>query len=565
MNFLGQSPGAAAATMGDRGGGQKRPRRRGRLGRALLASMVLAIAAACGTGGSDGPELVFRLGMTEPAAIDPYNVQESEGFVVALQLFETLVGIDEQTARLKPGVATRWERTGDCGQWTFHLADNSVFSNGEVVDAEAFIRGWTRTADGRSASDVAYHMAGIEGFEALHGTDDKPEPTARTFSGLSAPDARTLVVRLSSPDCEFDKKTLLIAFSPVPKSAGAADNRAFNDEPIGNGPFKMKGRWNHDKSITLVRNDLYRGDRPQIDRVEISIVGAEEGVDLQYRNFRAGRFDYSRVPAALVPEAREIHARRGGFVAQPAHMIMYLAPITTSPPFNSVDARKAVSLAIDRPAIMEGVYKGLQPAASSLIPPSFTAVHQPRVCTACSFDPGAAKEHASRAGLNPGTRIRFAYPTGHDQEPEVEAVAKQLEVNLGLRVELAPLPFKELLEEARGPGANGLYASGWIADYPTPDNFLYPLLSSDSLPPGDNVSRYQKPAFDALLDQARAASSESERLRLYQEAERLAIGEDLAIIPIRYSTEYRVFNAEKWANVNLGFFLAPDFSTIRSR
>lgn len=559
MNRSGRSPRGAAME-----GEEELTCWRLRLGR-LLLPVALAMAGGCGDAGSDGPDLVFRLGISEPTAIDPYNVQESEGFVVALQLYEGLVRIDEQTSRLTPGVATTWEKTGDCGQWTFHLANNSVFSNGEAVTAESFIRGWTRTADGRSASDVAYHMAGIDGFAALHGTEDKPEPTARTFSGLSAPDPHTLVVRLSSPDCEFDKKTLLIAFSPVPQSVGAANNKAFNDQPIGNGPYKMKGPWKHDKNITLVRNDRYRGDRPQIDQVEISIVSAEEGVDLQYRNFRAGRFDYARVPGALVPEARDTYANRGGFVAQPANVIIYLSPTINSPPFNSVDARKAISFAIDRQAVMEGVHKGLQPAASSLIPPSFNAVYQPRVCTACSFNAAKAKEHATRAGLNPGTRIKFSYPTGQDQEPEVEAVARQLEVNLGLRVELVPLPFKEFLQEARSPGASGLFVSGWFADYPTPDNFLYPLLSSHSLPPGDNFSRYENPAFDALLDQARAASSESERLRLYREAERLAIGEDLAAIPIRYSTEYRVFNAEKWANVKLGFFVTPDFSAIRFR
>src|SRR5438105_13795550 len=217
---------------------------------ALLAVLALLFSACGGNDKKDKaakdqqgatsagkPGGIFRLGIVEPNAIDPYNSQESEGILVTKQLFTGLVGIDNATSEIKPGVAEKWSKNGDCTEWTFNLRPGTTFSNGEPVDANAFIRGMTRAAKQAAASDVAYHMAGVAGYTDIHGTGAPgSKATATTFSGLSAPDANTLMVKLSAPDCEFDKKTLQPVMSPVPAAAGEANNKAFNDMPIGNGP-----------------------------------------------------------------------------------------------------------------------------------------------------------------------------------------------------------------------------------------------------------------------------------------------------------------------------------------
>ena len=103
-------------------------------------------------------------------------------------------------------------------------------------------------------------MQTIAGFDALQGG------LSRTFSGLSSPDPRTLVVRMGRPDCEFYKRTTHVVFSPVPAVAGAADNKTYNDMPIGDGPFKMAEPWQHDQRITLVRNDDFTASREGTSR-----------------------------------------------------------------------------------------------------------------------------------------------------------------------------------------------------------------------------------------------------------------------------------------------------------
>lgn len=209
-----------------------------RLG-AVVAGLAI-VAAACGSSGtsnksSNGSQTtggnasgkqggVFRLGIVEPTAIDPYNSQESEGENVTKAVFEGLVTLDNATAELKPGVAESWTKNADCSVWTFKLTPGTQFSNGETLTAQSFIDGWNRAAQQKAASDTAEFMSDVQGYDAVHGTTSAPA-TATTLSGLAAPDPNTLQVTLGTPNCDFDKKTLQPVFSPVPKVAGALSVR----------------------------------------------------------------------------------------------------------------------------------------------------------------------------------------------------------------------------------------------------------------------------------------------------------------------------------------------------
>ncbi|HEV8425122.1 MAG TPA: ABC transporter substrate-binding protein [Actinomycetes bacterium] len=543
--------------------------RRSRSGRRIrlpLAILALSlVAAACGGGDGDGAQApaaktggTFRLGIVEPTAIDPYNSQESEGILVTRQLYNGLVGINNDTLELTPAVAEKWTSDDKCNVWTFNLRQGTTFSNGEAVTAQSFIDGWTRVASKDAASDVAYHLAGIDGYEALN------TKGAKTFSGVTAPDPNTLVVKLSAPDCEFDRKTLHSVYSPVSKEAGAFNNKQHNDLPIGNGPFKMEGPWDHDNKITLVRNDSYFGEKPKIDRVEIAILPSETAQELEYKNLQGGQADYSRIPPQLYGQAEAKYKPQGGFIREDTNGINYLLPNVKNPPLNNVDARKAISYAIDRDKIISGVFKGYQTKATAFIPPIFGDYYQAGVCEACAFDVAKAKELAAKGGLKPGTELKFAFNTGGGHEAWVQAVAQQLKENLGLKVKIEPYPFAELLEKEQAPNASGLFRAAWGADYPTPDNFLYPLLSKASIGL-DNRGRYDNPAFDAELAKERATKDPAVRLEHIQAAEKIAIGQDLALIPLWNRTQYRAFDATKWTGVELDFFENPTLVTAAQK
>ena len=553
----------------------RRPPRSMRL--AATVAVLATLFAACSSGGDNKNKDqqgstsgaakqggVFRLGIVEPTAIDPYNSQESEGILVTKELFTGLVQIDSATAQIKPGVADKWSHNTDCSEWTFNLHPGTKFSNGDPVDANAFIRGMTRAAKQAAASDVAYHMAGIAGYNDLHGTGDaNSKATATTFSGLSAPDANTLVVKLSAADCEFDKKTLQPVMSPVPASAGEADNKAFNDMPIGNGPFKMKEPWHHDQSITLVRNDSYFGDKAHLDEVDLTIQPSQDALEAEYKGLQSGQYDYARIPPALIPQAKGIYEPKGGFIHKLSYGINYLLVNVVNPPLNKAEARKAISLAIDRQAIIDGVFSGLQTKATSIIPPPLKDYYSANVCDTCDKpDVEKAKQMAADAGLKPGTKVSLAFNTGGGHEAWVQAVQQQLEKNLGLKVDIQPSPFAELLKKEKADNASGLFRAAWSADYPSAENFLFPLLSEKSLPPGDNRGRYVNKQFDSLLSQARSTSDDGQRASLIKQAEKIAIGDDMALIPMWYRDQYRAYDSAKWTGVDIDFFENPTLASI---
>jgi len=549
----------------------------GRRRSATVALIGLALlASACGSndkktpagqsatttgGGKQGG--VFRLGIVEPTAIDPYNSQESEGQNVTKAIFEGLVTLDNATAQIKPGVAESWTRDDACTSWTFKLRSGSQFSNGETVTSQSFIDAWNRAAQKAAASDTAQFMSGIDGYAAVHGATDK-DPTATTMTGLSAPDPNTLVVKLSKADCDFDKVVLQPVFSPVPKNTPAATAHGpFADMPIGNGPFKLKEPWQHDKSITLVRNDSYYGTKASLDEVDYTILPSQNAAELEYKNYQAGQADWARMPPELIPQAKATYEPQGQFIKRDTYGINYLLVNTVNAPLNNADARKAISYAIDRDAIISGVFKGLQTKATSIVPPPFKDYYQAGVCSSCTFDLTKAKDEAAKGGLKPGTHVSFLFNTGGGHEAWTQAVKQQLETNLGLVVDYNGIPFRELLQKEAAADATGIFRAAWSADYPSPDNFLRPLLSHQSLPPGDNRGRYDNPAFDKLIDQGQSAKDDATKIKAVKDAEKLAIDTDQALIPLWYRSQYRLVNTAKFTGIDMDFFENPTLAKIK--
>jgi oligopeptide transport system substrate-binding protein len=312
----------------------------------------------------------FRLAEVEPTAIDPFNSQDSEGQLVTKSLFDTLTTFTID-GKVQKQLAQSYTHDATCLNWSFVLKPGQRFSNGETVDAESIKRGMTRTAIGTGASDIAYQLSPVKGFEELQNSKET-DPTKADFSGVVA-NGLNLNFTLAAPDCQFDAEVGQIPYSPVPKEAGATSNTKYNDMPIGNGPFKLAEPWQHDKSITLVRNDAYTdGPKVLLDKVAITI---QDGSDssFEYKGLNNGDFDYARIsPDDLKAAAKKYHSTdqtKNGFIKEQMFGINYLLVNVKNAPLNSVAAREAVSYAIDRAAIVKGVLKDSVTAATSFVSP----------------------------------------------------------------------------------------------------------------------------------------------------------------------------------------------------
>jgi oligopeptide transport system substrate-binding protein len=504
----------------------------------------------------------FKFGIAEPTAIDPYNAQESEGLLVTKYLFTGLIQV-EPNGDVKPGVADKWETNDDCTEWTFDLKTGTKFHNGEEVNSAAFKRGWERVAAKDSASEVAYHLSPIKGF------DEMQAGTATELSGVDASDPAKLVVTMSAANCEFYLRTFHPVFSPVPEAAGnPTTNTAYVDAPIGNGPFMMDGPWQHNAGIKLKRYEDYDiGHAAYLDTVTITIT--PNGAQDEYAGYQNGTFDWARMPTPVLEQARSQYEPEDQWITRKTNGMNYLLVMVTQKPLDDVKARKAISLAINRDEIINGVFKGSQTPADSLVPPVFTEAYQPGVCGNCKFDLDEAKKLAKEAGLTEGTELNFQFnaDAGHDEW--TAAVKEQLENNLGLKVNISSVQFTDLLNNEQQPGASGIYRAAWGADYPTPGNFLEPLLSTKAIgatatepTTGDNRGRYSNKKFDDLIDEANGEKDEAKRVSLYQQAEKIAIGDDQALIPLWNRTQHRLANTSKFINLRMDFSENPDLFEI---
>lgn len=489
--------------------------------------------------------------LSEPPAIDPQLVSDSEGFEVARLVFDGLTLYDPAGGAVIPGVAESWEANDDNTVWTFHLRAGVTFSDGSPVTAQSFVDGWNRLADPDLGSSVAYHGGGhgahILGWDDINGGEGTGEVGDEQVEGIVAVDDVTLEVTLDSGLAFLPKIVAHPAFSPINWDHVNADGWA--DMPIGNGPYVMAEPWQHEVSITLNRNENYYGTAGYPDTVEFLMFADPTA---EFQALLDGQLDVLAVAPEQEDQARE---QFDNFTEVATGSFGYLGFPTATPPYDNPEMRKALSQAVDREAIATQILK--RQVANGFVPPvAYGSVDGLDSCAGCAFDPDGAKEVFDSLGGIPGNTVTIAFNAGAGHEDWIEAVANDWSNNLGLEVEFFTLEwagYLEFLGLTGGPKPVEPYRLGWLWDYPSAYNFLAPLYYTDS---GDNFASYSNADFDALIDQAAGAATEDDAVPFMEEAQ-LILGEEMPVMPMTYGQSKFVYNdtvSDVMFN-DFGFFL----------
>ncbi|WP_165968941.1 ABC transporter substrate-binding protein [Actinomadura sp. KC06] len=521
------------------------PGRRGRRGMGVLASaggaalvalVVAGTAIAVQLAGDGDPDPTttsaggrtggtFQMAMrgvgTSADEIDPSHAFSGAERFLTKQLFTGLTELaPDGTPRNR--LATQITPDASCRQWKIQIKDGTRFSDGRPVDAQAFARGWARSA-ATSAGGGAYLMTDIVGFAAVS------SGKAETLSGVKVVSGTLLDVALTSPNCDFPARLAEPAFMPVPEDAGRPENKAYNIRPVGNGPFSLQD-YREDSRVTLVRNDAWAFGKTKFDAVDVRL-SDEPG--LGRTAYAAGEVDWYTVGTDQVASAP-----KNELVTRPSPFTRMLVPITARPPMHSKDARLAVSYAIDREklvALAGGSYK----RAHGIVPAGVPGFGGPGACPSCDgTDPAKAKELAARAGLKPGTEMRFYYRASTADEKLVEVVRHSLESVLGWKIDARAIPLSEyerFRKELVKDDACGLAFFSWGPDYPSAYSMLWPLLGGTVVATGTNnyynLSGWKNGNFDTLISSALRTQPASTRANLFRQAEKLAL-DDMALIPL---------------------------------
>ncbi len=506
----------------------------------LVLGLALSVLGLAGCGGeeepvseepvSEGPVEggTFNYFISEPAYIDPVNLQESEGTQVGQVLFDSLVAFDPITSEVMPAAAETWESNDDATVWTFNLVEGAKFHDGTDVTAEDFKYAWERICNPVNESEISYHLSAVKGYDKMQ------DGSATELEGVKVIDDYTLEVTLNYGFADFESVVGHPALAPVPAEAVEAGD--FGEMPIGNGPFKMTEAWAHDQYIKVEKFADYYGDAPYIDGIEFKIFADE---DTAFLEFQAGNVDFTSIPSGQIQTTiDEWGESPDGYTLNPGEQVSLGTELATyfllmnngDEVLSDPVVRAALSLAIDRQAICTTVFEDTREPATGIAPEGIFGFQESGFEYA-RYDVEEAKSLLAEAGYPEGEgfpKITLEFNSGAGHEDIMQLVQADL-AEIGIESELAGTEWAAYLDKLDAKDYQ-IGRLGWIADYPIMDNFLYPLFKTGS---GDNYTGYSNAEVDAMLEEARTTVDDDARIEMYREIE-MKVGEDTPLVPLMF-------------------------------
>lgn len=514
----------------------------------LLGVLVLVVAtlAACSTAPPTPPGM-FSVYLGEPQhPLVPGNTTETEGAKVVGAVWTPLVTFDKQTRAVTYDGAAESVTSTDNIHWTVKLKPGWTFHDGTPVTAESYVRAWNYTALSTNAQAGSYFFSNIQGYDDMQ-ADDSGGPKATEMPGLWAVDPTTIKVTLSEPFAIYPLTLGYHAFDPLPE-VFYDDPVAFGKKPIGNGPFKTDTEWVPGRGITLSRYDNYAGDDKAKSRGVVLRVYTE--LSTAYTDVLAGNLDIMRnLPPDAYASAKDVFGDR--YLEQPSPDITSLGFPLYDPRYADVRVRRALSMAIDRKAIVDAIFLGTRVPADSFAPPTVVGYNAGACGRWCEYHPEEAKRLLDEAGFDKTKPVEIWFNAGAGHDGWMTAVGNMFR-KIGLTYRLrGNLQFNEFLSKRDAKEMTGPFRLGWIMDYPSIENFLAPQFATAALAPaGSNTVFYSSPAFDDALTAGNQAPTIDAANAAYDEAENILV-EDLPAAPLFHDLAQAVWT-KRVSNVGYG-------------
>lgn len=527
---------------------------------AVLGATALALTGCSGNGGGSGSGsgstnangIVTTNGSEPQNPLIPSNTTETGGGKIITSLFDGLFTYDADGKPVKE--LAKSVETDDSKTFDITINTGWKFTNGEEITAESFTKAWNWAAQKSNAQGASYFFENIEGYDA-----DKDSE----LTGLKVVDDDEFTVTLKSAQSDFPLSLGYNAFVPLP-SAFYDDPKAFGENPIGNGPYKLDGKkaWTHNQDIKLVANEDYQGKRkPKNGGLTITFYSTQ---DTAYSDAQGGNLDVlDAVPDAAFSTYKsdfpDSNVNQAAAIFQAIYLPYYLDHWKGE---EGQLRREAISMSINRKQITDKIFQGTRTPAKDFTSPVIDGwTGDLKGSDVLKYDPDEAKKLWAEADkmskYNDTLTITYNADGGH--EAWVTAVTNSISNTLGIKAEGNAVPtFAEALELQTDDKLKGGSRTGWQADYPSLYNFLGPTMGEGS---SNNYSRYDSAEYNELLAKGRSAATVEEGNKFFDQAQELLF-QDLPEIPLWYSNVTGVWSADNVKNVKFGWDSVPLYYDI---
>ena len=480
----------------------------------LLAATALASVMAT----SAWSKTLVYCSEASPEGFDPGLYTGGQTFDAASRTaYSRLVEFKHGSTEIEPGLAESWTVSDDGTEYTFKLragvkfqttdyftptrefnADDVVFSFERQLKAD---NPWNKYVDG-----AAWEYAEGMGFPGLIKSVEKVDDLTVKFV-LNRPEAPFLA------DLGMDFASIM-SKEYADKLAADGKMGQLNQMPLGTGPFTFVA-YQPDAVIRYKAHPDYYKGKEKIDDLVFAIT---TDAAVRAQKLKAGECHVMPYPNAA--DVEELKADQNlTVIEQPGLNVAYLAYNTTQAPFDKVEVRRALNMAVNKQAIVDAVFQGAAAVAKNPIPPTMWSYNDAVVDD--KYDPEASKKALEEAGVN-GLKMKiWAMPVSRPYMLNARRAAELMQADLakvGVEAEIVSYEWAEYLKLSKDKNRDGAAIMGWTGDNGDPDNFLDTLLGCDAVG-GNNRAQWCNEEFDKLVKKAKQTSDQAERTKLYEEAQ----------------------------------------------
>jgi peptide/nickel transport system substrate-binding protein len=454
------------------------------------------------------PGTIVFLIESSPATLDPRVEADAQSERISQLIFDPLIERDA-SFRPQPALAERWEFP-DPLTCVFHLRKGVQFHDGRLFTAADVLYTFSSILEGKITTTKAANF--------------------RAVSTIETPDDHTVIFRFKEPLASFLANVSQGAIGIVPKDAGAAPN--------GTGAFRFVSA-SQDEEVILDRNvDYWRG-APAAARVRFKVAPDATVRALELRKGAADIAINALTADTVHALEREPHLR---IVQAPGSVYQYIALNMEDPALRQPNVRRALAYGIDRPPLIEYLWRNQARAATSVLPPNHWAFNPN--ARDYPHDPSQAIALLDAAGFRPdkdGVRLRLTMKTSTEETSRLLAAVIQRQLKqIGVAVELRSNEFATFYADIV-KGAFQMYTLRWIRVNNDPDIFEYAFHSRRVPPAGANRGRYSNPDLDKLLDASRVEMDQNKRRAILFDIQK-TLNDDLSYLHLWWYDNVVVHN-----------------------